>query len=411
MLGNWIRFPVTLKHRVRLTLDAWAGLTHSEPVHVAIADRFKHIVRSAIISKVVLPTVYSARLKTYQAGRPAPDRLRFLLLRQRYNLFGDEQSGNAYEEHVLSAPLRAADVAEVTEYYYDLDHSVSLLGDRKLVDLVMQNRPDVIILSSYNHLRNRHPNFEVIKSIRARCRIPVVMLWHDSVGFDAVKDFPYISSGIDLNILMDSGGLAERSTNGANFLRLAPTTDVKFFRPGDVPPDIPVSFVGSTEWYRSVREEYLGYLRQQGVEVYQAGGKDNPISLEQYAGIMRRSKITLNFSFSVPGTHQLKARAIEATFCGSLLLENENSETPQFFTPMSDYVVFDSKEDLVDKVRYYLEHENERQHIAWNGYRKALNEYSHDKFWGQVIAKLTELDLLTAFLRPIAPMAEANKSS
>ena len=101
---------------------------------------------------------------------------------------------------------------------------------------------------------------------------------------------------------------------------------------------------------------------------------------------------------------------MEVTLSGSLLLESKNAETPRFFTPMSDYVVFDSKEDLLDKVRYYLEHEDERQQIAWNGHQKALKEYNHDIFWDRVIAKLKELDLLTAPQQPIVPNAETNHS-
>jgi spore maturation protein CgeB len=130
------------------------------------------------------------------------------------------------------------------------------------------------------------------------------------------------------------------------------------------------------------------------VPVYQAGGRAKRISLERYAEILGRSKISLNFSYSLPGTHALHGRVFEVMFSGALLIENLNTETPQYFTPMSDYVAFDTKEDLVDKVRYYLEHEDERQQIALNGYRKATKEYSPQVFWDRVMAKLAELNLL-----------------
>lgn len=376
---KWRRLPAALKRRGQ-----------------SAAGKTRHLVRSAIISKVILPAVYSPRLNRYEPHQGTCQKPRFLLLRHRYQVFGDERSGNSNDDHSMAAPLRAANVAEVVEYYYDLDHSEGLLGDNSLVDLVTQTRPDLMILSSYSHRNSRHPNFDVIRSIRKKCRIPLMVIWWDSAGAGTVKVFSHMAGAIDLNIFLDSGNLAEHCPNKSNHLRLWTPMDVRFFRPGAGPRDIPVSFVGSAEWYRSVREEYLGHLRKQGVAVYQAGGRAERISLKKYAEILGRSKISLNFSYSVPGTHQLKGRVFEVMFSGALLVENQNAETPQYFTPMSDYVVFDTKEDLVDKVRYYLEHEDERQQIALNGYRKATKEYSHQVFWDRVMAKLAELDLLAA---------------
>jgi spore maturation protein CgeB len=77
-------------------------------------------------------------------------------------------------------------------------------------------------------------------------------------------------------------------------------------------------------------------------------------------------------------------------------MESENSLTKQYFTPDVDYVSFDSKADMLDKVRYYLEHEDERQEIAYNGYRKATTEHNHQVFWNRVMDKLAELKVFPA---------------
>lgn len=376
---KWRRLAAALKHRGQ-----------------SAARKTRHLVRSAIISKAILPAVYSPRLRRYELHQATRQKPRFLLLRHRYRVFGNERSGNSNDDHAIAAPLKASDIAEVVEYYYDLDHQDGLLGDNCLVDLVTQTRPDLMILSSYDHRNSRHPNFDVLKSIHKKCRVPLVVIWWDSSSKKAPETFRHLTEAVDLNVLIDSGNLAEHCRNKSNYLRLWAPTDVRFFRPGDGPRDIPVSFVGSTEWYRSVREEYLGHLNKQGVAVYQAGGRVRPISLKQYAEILGRSKISLNFSYSLPGTHQLKARVFEVMFSGALLVENQNTETPQYFTPMSEYVAFDTKEDLVDKVRYYLEHEDERRQIADSGYRRALKQYNHNEFWAKVMSKLRELGVLPA---------------
>ena len=75
-------------------------------------------------------------------------------------------------------------------------------------------------------------------------------------------------------------------------------------------------------------------------------------------------------------------------------MENVNSETSKFFDPMVDYVAFEDKEDLEQKVLYYLNHDNERTAIAERGYQKATKRYNHQLFWGEVTEKLKELRLL-----------------
>jgi spore maturation protein CgeB len=47
-------------------------------------------------------------------------------------------------------------------------------------------------------------------------------------------------------------------------------------------------------------------------------------------------------------------------------------------------VVYESIEDAVEKAAYYLQHDEERERIALNGYRKASEQFS---FAGQ-LAKL-----------------------
>jgi hypothetical protein len=215
-----------------------------------------------------------------------------------------------------------------------------------------------------------------------------------------------MSNGIDLNILLDSRFLAKHFPERNDFIYLWTPLDFSVFHLGDGQRDIPVSFLGSIGSYRNVRVEYLDYLKAQQLDIYHTGGqREQLISLERYAEILRRSKISLNFSHGPPGIHYLKGRVFEILFSGALLMENANSETPQYFTPMVDYVVFDSKQDLVDKVRYYLEHDDERQQIAYSGYLKATTEYNHNVFWTKVMAKLKELNLIDPGLQ----LGSANK--
>jgi spore maturation protein CgeB len=108
---------------------------------------------------------------------------------------------------------------------------------------------------------------------------------------------------------------------------------------------------------------------------------------DKYLELLRRTKIGLNFSASVH-SDQLKMRIFETMSCGALLMENENAQTKCYFTPMKDYVTFCSPADLLDKVRYYLEHENERLEIAGSGSARVRERYDYAHFWKAITDKL-----------------------
>ena len=92
--------------------------------------------------------------------------------------------------------------------------------------------------------------------------------------------------------------------------------------------------------------------------------------------VFRMSKINLNFT--IPNIKSgIPLRIWDVLGCGGFLLTNYQAEIPYSFKEGEDLVCFDSLEDLCEKVGYYLEHEEERKRIAWNGYRKVREKHSY----------------------------------
>lgn len=91
--------------------------------------------------------------------------------------------------------------------------------------------------------------------------------------------------------------------------------------------------------------------------------------------IFHLSKINLNFT-SKPIRTGLPLRLWDILGAGGFALTNFQSEIPEYFEVGKDLDIYASEEELADKIRYYLEHEEERQEIAANGYRKAKEQYS-----------------------------------
>lgn len=94
--------------------------------------------------------------------------------------------------------------------------------------------------------------------------------------------------------------------------------------------------------------------------------------------VFRRSRINLNISLrSIKSGIPL--RAFDIMGSGGFLLSNYQADYLEHFVPGEDFVYYESREDLLDKIGYYLEHEDERRAIAAAGHDKvaAAHTFRH----------------------------------
>lgn len=82
--------------------------------------------------------------------------------------------------------------------------------------------------------------------------------------------------------------------------------------------------------------------------------------------VFQLSKINLNIT--LPSIHTgIPLRAMDIMGAGGFLLTNYQTDFDGAFVPDVDYVYYTSIEDALQKIAYYLEHEEERQQIAEHG--------------------------------------------
>ncbi len=90
---------------------------------------------------------------------------------------------------------------------------------------------------------------------------------------------------------------------------------------------------------------------------------------EEMPFVFRESKINLNFT--IPNIQTgIPLRDWDVLGAGGFLLTNHQYEIDDIFEDGKDLVCFEDERDLVQKVKYYLIHEEERKTIAKNGYLK-----------------------------------------
>lgn len=94
--------------------------------------------------------------------------------------------------------------------------------------------------------------------------------------------------------------------------------------------------------------------------------------------IYRNTKINLNLSLRSIRTG-IPLRVWDILSAGGFCITNYQPELLLYFENGKDIVIFETVEDLIEKIKYYLTHEEERQAIAENGYRKVkeMHQYRH----------------------------------
>lgn len=156
----------------------------------------------------------------------------------------------------------------------------------------------------------------------------------------------------------------------------------ELYTPTDAPRDIDVSFVGMPH---GDRVPFLNALAERGlsVEVFGHGWQGRPrLPFHQMVRLFSRSKINLNLSnASVMTGQQIKGRNFEIPGAGGFLLTGKAGGVGEYYTDDQEVVTFDGADDLAEKARFYLAHEDERTRIAENGRRRTLAEHTwHHRF-------------------------------
>ncbi len=90
----------------------------------------------------------------------------------------------------------------------------------------------------------------------------------------------------------------------------------------------------------------------------------------------RCAKINLNISLRTI-QHGIPLRCFDIMGSGGFLLTNYQQDFMSLFEPDVDYVYYDSKQDMLDKVAYYLAHDDKRRQIAAHGHDTVRNKHSY----------------------------------
>ena len=92
--------------------------------------------------------------------------------------------------------------------------------------------------------------------------------------------------------------------------------------------------------------------------------------------VFKHAKINLNITLrSIKSGIPL--RAFDILGAGGFLLTNYQSDFMDCYVPGEDFIFYESKEDMLAKIDYYLCHEDERIAIAKNGFERTSSHHTY----------------------------------
>lgn len=98
--------------------------------------------------------------------------------------------------------------------------------------------------------------------------------------------------------------------------------------------------------------------------------------LDMYRVYMR-SKIVINRHGEVAQGISNNMRMFEATGCGALMMTEASENLDCYFEDGFECVSYTDESDLIEKIRYYLDHDDERQDIAEAGHQRAMKYHTY----------------------------------
>ncbi len=271
--------------------------------------------------------------------------------------------------------------------------------------IIEQNSIEVLI---YHCEANAfHFSLEFFRLLQEK--VFVVMMLGDTEHYFAERDV-YYAQCMDLVIVYDCMSRYRFKQYGIDAISFYSSYDKgRYFKIDGMEETIDISFIGDIAC-KMYRNEYIGYITKTGltVEVFGTGSRNGQVTLERMVQIFNKTKINLNFAdislknaikkeLNINGKiRQMKGRMAEVTLCRGFVLGEYVPGIEEVFEPDKEIIIFHSKEEMVEKIKYYLGHDDKRHAIAEKGYIRALKDYEISTAIPRLISRIEDFRKVNA---------------
>lgn len=291
---------------------------------------------------------------------------------------------------------------EVKTFYYDKYLNNTSALQQKLLDVVEENKPDLV----YFILFQDQFDVETLKKVK---ELTTTANWFGDDHWRFKSFTEKYAPCFTWNITTDPFALGLYKKAGIKNVHLSQWAALNLDLPAARDSyEFDVSFVGG---YSPVRRWFLKELHKRGIEiaVYGHGWPSGSVNVERMMEIFQGSRINLNLGNSnsldlryltdhirnplsairsQKNASQVKARNFEIPYAGGFQLSDFVPKLDLYFEIGKEIACFSNVDEAAQLIRYYLDNDDERTQIKRAGIKKAREEHTYFNRHKEFLAKL-----------------------
>lgn len=227
--------------------------------------------------------------------------------------------------------------------------------NKELIELFLRELPYHVLILTYE----QEIYGSTVEFMNRSGALTIGWFFDDEVRFDDYSK--WLGSILSYSVTLHKKSYHSYLDLGIKALLSNTGVNPKYFHPYAYDQIYDVSFLGYPYPHRI---SFFQKLKEYGIHVNlfgKAGGKYLPT--EDVAKVYSKSKINLNLCATYAGDHirQIKGHIYHIAMSGGFCLTDNAPNLDDYFEIGREIVVFESVEDAVSKIRYYLEYEDERK--------------------------------------------------
>lgn len=291
--------------------------------------------------------------------------------------------------------------------------------EEKLFGVIAEKKPNLVFFDEGDLTR------EAMKKMKevAEQNGAITCFWvsDDHWMFDMVSK--HIAPYFHWVVTTDSQAPPKYIKNGyKNIIHSQWACNHSYYKPLNLPKIYDVTFVGQPH---GKRRQMIEKIQKAGINIrcWGYGWPAGVLAQDDMLKVFSQSKINLNFSMSsgvlwklvasiflkrrgerdrtiivdnplhwldnfrsVLGSFrtQIKVRHFEIMGSGGFCLTDNADNLKDYYEIGKEVVVFDGIEDCVEKIKYYLAHDEERERIRLAGYQRTLRDHTYEKRFNEL---------------------------
>jgi len=330
------------------------------------------------LQKPNFETLMSESIEVVKNGTP---KIKVLYLAAKYD-YGDKDRGLGYEEYNFYYTLKNMPDIEIIRFdFYTIYAKYGKeYANQMIKEVALLEGVDKILFLLYLD----YIDYEIMKDLSDNYPVEtIVWLFDDDKRYpetiELTKQFNKVVTTLKdrHKTRLDKGFNSHLAQFAANHY---------LYRDFGLQKVYDIVFVGQNFGNRQM---YVDFLKSNGINVlaFGRGWSNGRVTQTQMIEIFNKAKIVLNFSSSDGHSELkfLKGRVFEIPATGAFLLTEECGELDDYFEVGKELERFSTKEEMLEKVRYYLSNANEREKIAENGKKKVLENYTFERYLGKIL--------------------------